>query len=68
MTDAQVPGSPEDPRGVPAYVGGEAGKRLAAAFRRWRASGYDSRLAPEANPSPEVQAAYDAFDRGDWDA
>ena len=66
MTDAEIPGSPEDPRPFPSLITGEAGQRLARAFRRWRESSYDRRLAPMVNPSEERQAAYNAFDRGDW--
>ena len=51
---------------MPGYIGGEAGRLFAEAVVRWRASGYDSRLAPVINPDPEHQAAYDAYDRGDW--
>ena len=49
-----------------AVATGEAGKRLASAFRRWRESGYDRRLAPTAYPDEERQATYDAWDRGQW--
>ncbi len=66
MTDAEIPGSPEDPRPTPDLVTGEAGERLARAYRSWRASGYDRRLAPTAHPDEELQAAYDAYARGDW--
>ena len=66
MTDAEVPGSPQDPRPFPSMVTGEVGERLARAFRRLRESGYDRRLAPTAHPDEERQAAYYAWDRGQW--
>ena len=68
MTDLppEIPGSPEDPRPYPSYVGGEAGERLARAYQRWRESGYDERLRPQAYPDAEQQALYDLYDSGRW--
>ena len=64
MSDAGP--APDDPRPFPSYLGGAAGGRFQKAVRRWRESGYDDRLRPSANPTPEKQALYDAYDRGDW--
>lgn len=56
----------EDPRPFPSYLSGEAADRYTRAVARWRESGYDDRLKPTPNPTPERQAFYDAWDRGAW--
>ena len=47
-------------------VTGEAVERFARAVKRWRRSGHDPRLTPQAYPSEAQQRHYEMYDRGEW--